>query len=605
MKNINYIFIFPPTIIDFSPIIGIPQLIGCLQSQGINSKVFDLNNSFLHFISNQMFAQNYRDYIEYIFSDNFIKNAPNNIRQYIDLNYEQKNVFKSNINSILAKSNIALKILKHKKYFYNPFLCNWAIETFINSINVLMKPNWKIEFLLFFKQTVSSSMNTNLLDIDIQTLIEYIKNENVNIYTKFYKEHFDEILNEKADCIGISINCYSQLIPALTLAYLIKKKSSAHINIGGSLFTYDVDNFRNLADYFKYFFDSISIGDSENTVIELSNYLSGKINIEDVNNLIILKENTITKNKTNYNNSVEIQPIESFEGYKLDEYFMPEIVLPIRSSNACYWNKCTYCNCSIGKNLSIKSPAQFVTELEFIHKTYNCNFFAFWDNAISPEYISYVADLLIEKNLNITYILYFKFEKKFTKNLFKKLKKSGLVKIHWGLDSASNRILKYIRKGTTKEVAIQNIKDAKAAGIFNFVHIIFGFPTETKEEIEQTISFLQKNKKYITTTVVSPSMIFAKGTPMYDDREILKMEINTTEDERMIYTQRAYNIFSEDKKLKMQFPWYRYSQITSLYCKKYPNFLFKYLDKYTIFMIKCKKLSKWYLKYVIKELRTK
>ena len=77
------------------------------------------------------------------------------------------------------------------------------------------------------------------------------------------------------------------------------------------------------------------------------------------------------------------------------------------------------------------------------------------------------------------------------------LKESGLKIIIWGVESASDRILTLMQKGTkTKEIK-QVLQDSHDAGILNCVYIMFGFPTESEEEFIKTIEFLKDNKENI------------------------------------------------------------------------------------------------------------
>jgi radical SAM superfamily enzyme YgiQ (UPF0313 family) len=75
-----------------------------------------------------------------------------------------------------------------------------------------------------------------------------------------------------------------------------------------------------------------------------------------------------------------------------------------------------------------------------------------------------------------------------------------------------------MKKGTnTKDVEIV-LKSSHAAGIKNIVYIIFGFPTETKEEFLQTINFLKMNQEYIS--LVSTTVFgLQEGTVMCSNPE--------------------------------------------------------------------------------------
>jgi anaerobic magnesium-protoporphyrin IX monomethyl ester cyclase len=94
------------------------------------------------------------------------------------------------------------------------------------------------------------------------------------------------------------------------------------------------------------------------------------------------------------------------------------------------------------------------------------------------------------KPLNIFWACQLRPSASFDRRALKQLHASGLRMILWGVESGCDRVLKLMRKGTTKEMIAQVLKDSHSAGIRNVAYIIFGFPTETKEEFIETMNFL-------------------------------------------------------------------------------------------------------------------
>ena len=101
---------------------------------------------------------------------------------------------------------------------------------------------------------------------------------------------------------------------------------------------------------------------------------------------------------------------------------------------------------------------------------------------------------------------------------------SGLKMIIWGVESGNDRILKLMQKGTNPEDVVEVLSNSKKAGIKNVLYIMFGFPTETKEEFLDTINFLKSNQENID--LISTSTFgLQKGTPIYNHPE----QFNVTE----------------------------------------------------------------------------
>jgi hypothetical protein len=63
----------------------------------------------------------------------------------------------------------------------------------------------------------------------------------------------------------------------------------------------------------------------------------------------------------------------------------------------------------------------------------------------------------------------------------------------FGLESANDRVLSLIDKGTDQKTEREVLDKSHKAGIWNHSFLFFGFPTETRDEAGDTISFLMDN----------------------------------------------------------------------------------------------------------------
>ena len=81
--------------------------------------------------------------------------------------------------------------------------------------------------------------------------------------------------------------------------------------------------------------------------------------------------------------------------------------------------------------------------------------------------------------------------------------RKGLSAMLVGFESGSTRVLKYLRKGTTREINNAAAALAKRLGIFVQANMMFGLPTETKEEVEMTIDHI---KNELNGFVICPSI---------------------------------------------------------------------------------------------------
>ncbi len=198
-----------------------------------------------------------------------------------------------------------------------------------------------------------------------------------------------------------------------------------------------------------------------------------------------------------------------FSEYNLDDYFVPEIVIPIRTSSTCYYRQCTFCS-----HYNSKSH-YFEYNLEAIRKTVinsKQKHFFLIDDMIHKKRLLELAEIF--KSVGAKWTVQLRPTKEFDYETLKTLHESGLSIIMWGVEAASNRVLDLINKGTNKDDVQQVLIDSHKAGIKNVAYIIFGFPTETKEEALATIEFLTANSESID--LVSTSIFgLHQGTKIY------------------------------------------------------------------------------------------
>jgi hypothetical protein len=183
----------------------------------------------------------------------------------------------------------------------------------------------------------------------------------------------------------------------------------------------------------------------------------------------------------------------------LQSYLSPYPILPVLQSRGCYWGKCTFCTHSFiyGHRYGKQKTAAMADHLETLAKKYNTKYFTFSDEAVSPHSLNDLSEVLIEREANIRSLALLKFEKSMDEHLFKKMKRAGFIFLMFGLESANDRVLALIDKGTCKDVEREVLRKSAEAGIWNHAFLFFGFPTETADEARETIGFLKDNLRNI------------------------------------------------------------------------------------------------------------
>jgi len=174
------------------------------------------------------------------------------------------------------------------------------------------------------------------------------------MFYDYYEEMIQSIIDENADLIGISVNSSTQIIPGLTLAMMLKQRTNAHINIGGNFFGRVVEELSGKPEFFEMFCDSLIIEEGEKPIVELAKCLEGKIGMDKVPNLIYLDNGIVKVNEKTVPLKLNELHCQDLDGFPLDLYLTPDIVLSIQSSRGCYWQKCSFCDHYFGQNVNVK-----------------------------------------------------------------------------------------------------------------------------------------------------------------------------------------------------------------------------------------------------------
>ncbi len=287
----------------------------------------------------------------------------------------------------------------------------------------------------------------------------------------------------------------------LALAFYLKKRFNKKIILGGEYFAYapiyyiiDKVFLYNIIDYYI-------IGYAEDALVKLLNVVSnGKSikNLNDIPGLVYLHNNKVEKNPLALEHQV-VPP--SFDGLPIDFYKwsakciypdLPnnELTLPFHLTTGCPHN-CSFCDCSGIKKMSVYSPKDAVFEIKQLVKKHDCKTIFFLDNTIniSKHFITELCNEIIKEKLNIQWMACGSVCG-MDKTTLMKMRKSGAIRIVWGLETGSNRLLQFIKKPFSLEKAIDIFKFSHEIGIWNGVDIIVGLPTETNSEFHETLHFL-------------------------------------------------------------------------------------------------------------------
>jgi anaerobic magnesium-protoporphyrin IX monomethyl ester cyclase len=345
--------------------------------------------------------------------------------------------------------------------------------------------------------TLSTFESGNRAEESTQRAADFARNSDCNPFIDLYENILLPSESwENYNLVGISIVGISQILPGLTLARLLKEKyPHLHITLGGPIFSVNTKQLMGHPEFFQEFCHSIITFEGEEPLNRLLTALKNGSTLKSVPNLLFCEDGKVESNEERVELRFEELPAPIFDGLPMDLYLSPYPIIPVLQSRGCYWGKCTFCTHSFiyGHRYGKQRTEQMVDELENLAKKYKTKYFTFSDEAVSPHSLNDVSEEIIKRGVDIKSIALLKFEKVMDQELFKKMKQAGFIFLMYGLESANDRILSLIDKGTDQKTEREVLDKSHKAGIWNHSFMFFGFPTETRDEAQDTITFLEKN----------------------------------------------------------------------------------------------------------------
>ncbi len=505
-KDKKILLLFPPQWTPISPHFAMASLMGQLKNNGYSAHSLDLNIEFYNHILtsdylNFIIDKIKKDYVE-LFQQ--IRGIYSKNKKEEDYTLEQKcDIYKfSKIKKFIEKNDTQTRLL--------PSLIEMA-KGVLRSEDKFFTPNYLIRALNNIDKSldlISLAYSPTHLEFDscynpfmkfnFESIKHFVFDKKSNVFWDYLKAKADEIKTQNYSLCAISLNSSSQLIAGLTLAYLLKKNTKAHVNIGGNFFGRIKEDIIKRPE-FNIFCDSISIEEGEGPILELAKFINKEIKIEKVSNLIYFD------NSKSYETfqmiPVRLNKMENvnLDDYDLKKYFTPIITMPYQTSRGCYWGKCSFCDQDFGQEFNVKNIDKVIIEMRELKEKYNITHYEFIDESVSPTYLSEFSKKLLETDINPKFFCDARLESAFCEEIFEHASKAGLKMVMWGLESGSKKIMESINKGIDLDKRFDILKAANKYGIWNFAFIFFGYPLETPDDARETIDMIINNHEVINS----------------------------------------------------------------------------------------------------------
>ncbi|MFH0733371.1 MAG: radical SAM protein [bacterium] len=380
-----------------------------------------------------------------------------------------------------------------------------------------------------------------------------------------YGQIESKIKEKNPDVIGLTTMTFT-LIDVLNIAKIAKKiNSKIKVILGGphvDIYPKETINQPNI--------DYLVLGEGEKPFKNLLDNINQLQQLYQIKGIVFKdKKEIINNGRDEFNKDLDSLP---FPARQLTPYHKYSSVLsnvqPITTmftSRGCPYN-CLFCDRpNLGKIFRARSPKNVVDEMEECLKM-GIKEILIYDDTFTVNR-QRVLDICLEiqkRGLNINWDVRARVDT-VDKELLKAMKISGCQRIHYGVEAGTQKILDVLKKGITLEQVKKAFKLSREIGLETLAYFMIGSPTETEEDILETIKFAKKlNPDFTHITITTP----------FPSTDLYRMGL-----ERKIWPNDHWQKFAENPSIDFSPPFWEKilskEELISLNQKAYRAFYFR------------------------------
>jgi len=324
--------------------------------------------------------------------------------------------------------------------------------------------------------------------------------------------HADLIL-ESAPRLILFSSYTSNVFSTLSLAREIRRRTDAPIIIGGPGV--------GLPEMWEWvlaagFADGVVVGEGERTIVELANASAAQIAApfklpEGIPGLVLpgpmsaMAQIAAPPERALIKNLDELPPpryeglpgpglgLKDYEAKAENPYKSPFFVgLPVMASRGCA-NRCAYCSESAyWRGWRRRGAEALAQEIANVKDRTGRDVFLFCDSALNldPEWLEAFCDAVAP--VGARFLSYTVAHRLMTDALARKMHNAGWRGAVVGVETFSERLRRLIKKNMSKTEAMDTLRALARADIWVKANILCGFPTETEEDVSETISAMEE-----------------------------------------------------------------------------------------------------------------
>jgi radical SAM superfamily enzyme YgiQ (UPF0313 family) len=282
--------------------------------------------------------------------------------------------------------------------------------------------------------------------------------------------------------------------------------------------------------------DMVAIGEGEETALELSRALAGERGnaarseekLKLVKGIAFRRGSRVIRTEPRPHLDMNELPDLDYDAIPVESYVLREIAgdrsLQITSSRGCPHN-CGYCYLGTvprGRTYRAESAEKTASVIERLVDRYPINGIHIIDDEffIRIERSRRVCELLLERGVRVRLRANCRIDAldRMDPETLRLIKRAGFDHLYLGVESGNDRVLEFIGKKIRREQVLRVNRELARAGIAPKYSFMAGFPTETLEEIKDTLNLMVRLTGENPDARTTPLQLYTPypGTPLYD-----------------------------------------------------------------------------------------
>ncbi len=326
-----------------------------------------------------------------------------------------------------------------------------------------------------------------------------------------------DYVSRKPDVIGITANILTIKVAVLYAEALKRAYPQAQILLGGPQVS--VIGQALLEKYPVV--DALVLGEGEATIAELADRIGKQDIYAGVPGVIFRNGSRIVNNGMRpLIEDIDLIPRPAYHLLPhLSSYRTRSRANPVGyvfTSRGCP-AACTFCYRNFGTKWRARSPENIIEEIAFLREEYGIRQLDILDDNFSfdADRARRILEMIIAKRWDLKINLQIGVRiNSLNRDLLNTMKRAGVFKFGFGIESGDEAMLKRIKKGLDLDRAIEIVQMARSLGMVTHGYFIIGFPGDSAETMKRTIDFAKRlDPHYASFSICTP----LPGTEMYND----------------------------------------------------------------------------------------